>query len=145
MSLLRVFLDSSALKMAVQRRIIRRRRRKTLDWGNSRTTADIVQFITVDPTIACQRRQRREARRLPVIAWLSLQGRVDLLAHAETLWEFFGLPRTDDAFGRFFGATIALVKNPFHYGRILVGGYAPSPSELGPASSQVFHTSDLSS
>jgi hypothetical protein len=116
--------------MAVQRRIIGCRRRKTLDWGDSRTVADIVQFITADPTATCHRRQRREARRLPVIAWLSLQGRVNLLTHTETLWEFYGLPRTDDAFGRFFGADVALVESPFHYGRVLVGGIAPSPRKL---------------
>lgn len=130
MSPLRVFLDSSALKMAVQRRITGRRRRKTLDWGERKTVADIVQYITVDPTATRHRIQRREARRLPFIAWLSLQGRVDLLTHTETLWEFFGLPRTDDSFGRFFGASVASVESPFHYSRVLVGGNAPSSREL---------------
>jgi len=130
MSPLRIFLDSSALKMAVQRRIIGRRRSKTLDWGDRKTVAEIVQFITVNPTANCHPRQRREARRLPIIAWLSLQGQVDLLTHAETLWEFFGLPRTDDSCGRFFGATVGSVESPFHYSRVLAGGGAPSSKEL---------------
>lgn len=130
MSPLRIFLDSSALKMAVQRRIIGRRRSKTLDWGDRKTVAEIVQFITVNPTANCHPRQRREARRLPIIAWLSLQGQVDLLTHAETLWEFFGLPRTDDSCGRFFGATVGSVESPFHCSRVLAGGGAPSSKDL---------------
>ena len=59
----RVFLDSSALKMAVQRRIVGHPHRKTVDWGGRAVVADIVQFTTEDPTATCHRVQRREARR----------------------------------------------------------------------------------
>lgn len=130
MSPLRIFLDSSALKMAVQRRTVGRPRRKTVDWGGRMFEGDVVEFITVDPTAACHHAQRREARRLPVIAWLSMQQRVDLLTHNETLREFFGLPRTHDSFGRFFGATILAVKGPFEYGRVLAGAGFAKPRDL---------------
>ncbi len=130
MGSLRIFLDSSALKMAVQRRIVGRSRRKTVDWGGRPTVADVVQFTTEDPTANCHPFQRREARRLPVIAWLSMQNRIDLLTHTETLWEFFGLPRTDDSFGRFFGAAVLPVESPSQYSRVLVGAGLPTPKEL---------------
>jgi len=130
MGALRVFLDSSALKMAVQRRIVGRRRRKTLEWGGRETVAEVVQFMPLDPTGGLQRGQRREAQRLPVIAWLSLLGRADLITHAETLWEFFGLPRTDDSFGRFFGASVGSAESPLPYGRVLAGGHSGSARDL---------------
>jgi hypothetical protein len=130
MSSLRIFLDSTALKLAVQRRIVRRPRRRTLQWGGRTIVADLSQFTTVDPTATAHHHQRREARRLPVIAWLSMQKRVDLFTHVETLWEFFGLPRTDDSFGRFFGATVQHVESPVQYGRVLLGAGLPRSKQL---------------
>ena len=53
-----------------------------------------------------------------------------MLTHCEALWEFFGLPRTNDSIGRFFGAAILLVDSPFPYSRVLVGASFATPKEL---------------
>ncbi len=130
MSSLRIFLDSSALKFAVQRRFALPPQSRTLEWGGRAMVADVSQFTTVDPTATTHRQQRREARRLPVIAWLSMQKRVNLVTHMETLWEFFGLPKADDSFGRFFGVTVKHVESPIQYGRVLIGAGVSSAKEL---------------
>lgn len=130
MGSLRIFLDSSALKLAVQRRIVGRPRQKTVNWGGQTIVADVVQFTTEDPTADCHPTQRREARKLPVIAWLAMQNRIDLLTHPETLWEFFNLPRTDDAFGRFFGAAVQDVESPIQYSRVMMGAGLPTSKNL---------------
>lgn len=48
----------------------------------------------------------------------------------ETLWEFFGLPRTNDSVGRFFGVPVGSAKSPFPYSRVLAGGRAGSARDL---------------
>lgn len=44
--------------------------------------------------------------------------------------EFFGLPRTDDSFGRFFGASVGSTESPFPYGRVLAGVHAGRARDL---------------
>jgi len=124
-----MFLDASALQCAVQRRIVGRPQRRTVDWGGTRCTVDLTQFVAIDPTAICKRVQRREARRLPVLAWLANRGRVELLTQTEVFWEFLGLRGTRNAFGHFFGAPMTHVESPLVYGRILVDGLR-SPHEM---------------
>jgi hypothetical protein len=118
----RIYLDTSVLKLAVQRRIEARSRVTTVDWGSKIMRVPVVEYVAVDPVDGEHFRQRRQARRLPFIAWLALSDRIQLLRQLETLWEFAMLKSSRGAYGDFFGAKITSVDAPVRYGRVIAGG-----------------------
>jgi len=118
-----IFLDTSALKYAADRLIRGYRVPKTVAWGDAAVTIPMGRWYEVYPNDKLHWRQRWETTLLPFVAWLAVNGRVRLLYNTEVKVEFWGLPRTDDPRGQFYGAPIERVKAPITYGRIIAGGF----------------------
>jgi len=121
-----IFLDTSALKFASERLIRGRVVPATAKWGGHEVRINVTQFVERYPNSKVDVKLAAEIRKLPFIAHLARVGRIRLTTHFETLWEFFGLPKTDDPRGRFYGAPIERAPDPFIYGRVVAGGTAKS-------------------
>ena len=119
-----IFLDTSVLKPSADRLIRGRFRRVTRTWGDRPVTMDVTQFVEVYPNARVPRSLADELRYLPFIADLAKTGRLRLTTHPEVEFEFWGLPKTDDPRGRFYGAPIERGPDPFPYGR-LIAGWSP--------------------
>jgi hypothetical protein len=117
-----VFLDTNVLKFAAERLIRGRVRPSTVKWGDQNVTMNVTQFVEVFPNARADSRLRAELQRLPFLAHLARTGKIRLATHTEVWWEFYGLPKTDDARGVFYGAPIERCSDPFPYGRIMAGG-----------------------
>lgn len=114
----RVFLDTSALKHAAERLIRARKRPVTTQWGNTRVTVDVAQFVEWYPAANVNETLRAEISRLPLIAYLAKRGRIRLCTSHDVLQEFWELPKTDDPRGRFCGAPIEHLSDLFEYPRV---------------------------
>ena len=120
-----VYLETTALKFAVDRIGAWASTEKTVNWGGREFT------VTVhEPAIALPNEElandelKNEARLLPRVAELSDEGRIELLVQQETLIELWGLPRSIDQRGLFYGAPIKKIAPPFEYGRIVFQAFA---------------------
>lgn len=69
---------------------------------------------------------RNETRLLRHVAERARDGRVELIVQEETLIEFWGLPRTLDNRGLFYGAPIRRIRAPFEYGRVVFEAFGDS-------------------
>ena len=116
-----IFLDTSVLKHSADRLIRGRNHKVTRMWGDKPVTLNVTQFVEVYPNARVHRTLADELRYLPFVADLAMTGRVRLTTHQEVMFEFWGLPKTDDPRGRFYGAPIELGPDPFPYGRLIAG------------------------
>jgi hypothetical protein len=117
----RIFLDTSVLRHAADRRIVGRPYTKTLNWGGSTVLATLVRWVEEYPNERLTARFRRKLSLLPLFAHLAKRRRVELLSHHEVRWELAGLPPSHDSRGLFYGAPITMVPDPFPYGRVIAG------------------------
>lgn len=125
-----VFLDTSALKFGAERVIRGRVRPVTRRWGDKTVTIGVTQFLEHFPNSYARPELRRELGFLPLMAHLAKIGRIRLVTHIEVLEEFWGLPKTDDPRGVFYGAPIERVDGPFEYSRIMYGGPGSQDHQL---------------
>jgi hypothetical protein len=116
-----IFLDTSVLKHAADRLIRGRKRKVTQQWGEVAISMDVTQFVEIYPNAPVRGPLVAEFRLLPLIADLAKVGRLRLVTHAEVRSEFWGLPKTDDPRGQFYGAPIEWGPDPLPYGRIIAG------------------------
>ena len=124
-----IFLDTSVLKHSADRLIRGRIRRVTRTWGSKPVTMDVTQFVEVYPNARVHWPLADELRYLPLIADLAKTGRLRLVSHQEVEFELWGVPKTDDPRGRFYGASIERGPDPFPYGRLIVGWSAVVKSD----------------
>lgn len=123
-----VFLDTTALKFAAERIIRGRQRPVTTRWGDQTLTFNVTQFVEHFPNAYARPELQKEQRHLPLLAHLARKGRIRLVTHFEVYEEFWGLPKTDDSRGVFYGAPIERVNGPFEYSRIMCG-WSPFPRD----------------
>jgi hypothetical protein len=116
-----IFLDTSVLKHASDRLIRGRIHKVTRSWGDKVVTMDVTQFVDVYPNASVRRPLADELRYLPFVAHLAKTDRLRLITHQEVEFEFWGLPKTDNPRGRFYGAPIERGPDPFRYGRLIAG------------------------
>ena len=117
-----VALDTSVLKHAVDRHIVGEQVAKRINWGGQTVDATVTRWRERYPAERVSRAFRRHIKVLPFIAHLARRGRLDLRCHHEVVWEFFGLPRTTDSRGRFYGAPLGRLSDPIRYTRMIAGG-----------------------
>ena len=120
-----VYLDTTVLKFAVDRIEGWAPTRKPLSWGWREF------IVTVhEPAVAFPNEElpndelKNETRLLPRVAELSRESRIELLMQQETLIELWGLPRTIDERGLFYGTPIKKISAPFEYGRVVFEAFA---------------------
>ena len=119
-----VYLDTTVLKSAVDRFKGCAPTEQRVTWGLK--TLAVTAYVPAAANAVEETRNEKlkgEARLLPKIAELARAGRIRLLVQDETLFEFWGLPRTHDPRGMFYGAPIEHVEPPLRYGRVVVGGF----------------------
>lgn len=120
-----VFLDTSVLKFAVDRRLVLVPEKTDLTYTDGKPVyvhKPDYEFPNRALLDQGNKTHFRETLLLSPIADLATRGAIKLLCHNEVEWEFFGLPKTNDPRGRFYGAPIERVPGPVLYGRILVDG-----------------------
>jgi len=116
-----VFLDTSALRHAADRRIVPTTYQKTITWGGRQHAVELVRWTAIDPNRKLAEEFRKQLLLLPLFAHLSRCGRLALVTHHEVHWELAGLPPSHDSRGLFYGAELGDAPDPFHYGRVLAG------------------------
>ena len=117
-----VFLDTSVLKHAVDRRIVSRTEEKTVQWGGQDSTISITRWEEEFPNEREPESFRRHLVLISLIAHLARSRRVRLAVHGEVRHELWGLPKARDTRGLFQGAPIERAPDPTWYSRIVVGG-----------------------
>jgi hypothetical protein len=118
----RIFLDTTVLKLAADRVIRGFRRQTTVRMGGQTVSLPVTQFRTVYRLPRAGSQQAADAALLPLLAQLAAMGRIELLLHLDTSLEFGRLPYTDTPRGRFFGAPITWVQSPKPWGRLVADG-----------------------
>jgi len=120
----RVYLDTSALKHAIERRIEWVPRSQTINWGGLRQKLQVSEPIEVFPADRIHGDEmRREVALLRSVADLAKSGHIELIVNEETMVEFCGLPRTRGVDGLFFDAPVTRVRPPIAYGRVMYSAW----------------------
>ena len=94
-----VFLDTSALKLAADRRVRGIQRRSTVRWGPHDVAMDWVQFVELNPNANVRAAQRKQISALPLIAHMADRNRVRVATHMEVLWGSTGCPDIEASAG----------------------------------------------
>jgi hypothetical protein len=116
-----IFLDTSALKHSADRLIRGRVHQVTRRSGAFSVTTGVTQFVEVYPNAKLPKQMATEVLLYPFFAYLAKRQQVKLITHHEVLAEFWGLPKTDDPRGRFYGAPIGMAPTPVPYSRVVFG------------------------
>lgn len=119
-----IFLDTTALKYAVDERLVLAPEETIVHWGNHEVRSVVYkpqfQFPNGKLLQDGNVRQFRETLLLPCLASFAKKEFIKFLCHPEVECELLWLPRTADPRGRFYGAPIERASDPFPYRRILV-------------------------
>ncbi len=122
MSQLRIFLDASVMKFAVDRRIVAWKEKVTFNWGGREMTAPVTRWGEDFPHERAHPVMREHSLTIPLIAHLARRERIELMTHTEALSEFWGLPATRDPRGLFLGAPVDRASDPISYSPVVIGG-----------------------
>jgi hypothetical protein len=121
-SSIRVYLDTSALKLSVQAIEGFTPVDQVVNWGGHEFTLTVHKPSVARPIESINNAElKSEAKLLPQIAELAREGSIELVVQNETLVELWGLPRTTGK--PFFGAPLKKVQAPFEYGRVVFAAF----------------------
>lgn len=124
-STIRVYLDTSALKLSIQAIVGLTPVDEGVNWGGREITITVHKTAVTHPIEGINNTElKREADLLPKIAELAHEGTIELIVQNETLVELWGLPRT--AGKLFFGAPLKKVQAPFEYSRVVFAAFEDS-------------------
>jgi len=117
-STIRVYLDTSTLKLSIQTIEGTTPRDETVNWGGRQLTVTVHKPAVSYPLESISNAAlKNQAKVLPAIAELARDGTIELVVQNETLVEYWGLPRISGK--PFFGAPLKKVQVPFEYGRVI--------------------------
>lgn len=120
--LIRVFLDTSALKAAKDSQLVFIPRHQRLVWGGTSVEV-LVHDMAYKNQNTSYLRNNPEAfkNRLfnRVVAWLAKNKRIELLISNEVRFEAMRVPRVDFSF---FGSPIRTVRSPVEHGGLIIDG-----------------------
>jgi hypothetical protein len=121
-STIRVYLDTSALKLSIQAIEGWAPVDEIVNWGGRELTVTVHKPAVAHPIEGISNDElKREVKLLPKIAGLAHDGTIELVVQNETLVELWGLPRTGGK--PFFGASLKKIRAPFEYGRVVFAAF----------------------
>lgn len=123
----KIFVDTCVVKCAADTRLEFIPKEQKLNWGGIEQTVLIHNPVLVNDNWKQFFRDNNKTRLWDSIctrfmAAFEKKGIIELCWHTETIWEHAGLKRTLNLNGKFHGAELKHVGNPFPYSRIIVGG-----------------------
>lgn len=117
----KIFLDTNILQFGTEKATRLVPRKQALLWGEKEITSTVYK-ITDIPLHEKIKNDKlyNEIKRLPEIAKLSKDNKIDLVTHFETIFEQWGLPHTIGRRKSYFdGVKIDKTDNPIEYSRVI--------------------------
>jgi hypothetical protein len=123
----KVYLDTSVLKFSATRLPRYFPREQPISWGGRVATITAYEDGFLNPNDAITNPElKREAERLPIIASLAKNGRLQCVIQFETQFEFWGVKKIDSVDGPFYGAPVQRIDAPFQYERMTFKAFESS-------------------
>lgn len=123
----KIFVDSCVVKCAADTRLEFIPKKQKLNWGGTEQTVLIHNPVLVNDNVKQFYKDNNRKRFIDSIctrfmAAFEKKSIIELCWHTETIWEHAGLQRTLNENGKFHGAELKHVDNPFLYSRIIACG-----------------------
>lgn len=120
---LRVFVDTSVIKLSVIARRVYHVKRRTVRWGGVEKTFDLhVPGYDYPFSRLNNPRMRRDAVAIFFLAEAAKRGWIEFVSSLEAMFELWGLPKVDSVTDHLFGANLRYLEEPILYERTLFDG-----------------------